>query len=148
MLRDGIGIEKNSEQAEIYFQKAYSGFYKIAAENPDEKILYRLGMMTFSGTGCDADRDLGIEYIKQSAELGNEYAQAFLDNSNRYIQTVTQNAVLSMLFSFGKLISDDYSRNLHGQKLRTEHKLKAAIRRKKQALGMKDNPLENLQYKG
>ena len=146
MLRDGIGIDKNSVQAEIYFQKAYSGFYKIAAENPDEKILYRLGMMTFSGTGCDADRDLGIEYIKQSAELGNEYAQAFLENSNRYIQTMTQNAIISMLFSFGRLISDDYNRSLHGQKLRTEHKLKAAIRRKKQALGMKENPLENQQF--
>ena len=104
-------------------------------------------MMTFSGTGCDADRELGIEYIKQSAELGNEYAQAFLDNSNRYAQTATQNAVLSMLFSLGRLISDDYSRSLHGQKLRTEHKLKAAIRRKKQALGMKENPLENPVFK-
>ncbi len=147
MLRDGIGVEKNPEQAEEYFQKAYSGFYKIAADNPDEKILYRLGVMTFSGTGCDADRELGIEYIKQSAELGNEYAQAFLENSNRYAQTAAQNAVLSMLLSFGRPISDDYSRNLHGQKLRTEHKLKAAIRRKKQALGMKENPLENPQFK-
>ena len=147
MLRDGIGTEKNTEQAELYFQKAYNGFLKIAQDNPDEKILYRLGVMTFSGTGCDADRDLGLEYIKQSAELGNEYAQAFLDNSNRYNLTAAQNAVLSMLFSFGRLISDDYSRNLHGQKLRTEHKLKAAIRRKKQALGMKENPLENPQFK-
>lgn len=148
MLRDGIGVDKDVEQAEIYFQKAYSGFYKIAAENPDEKILYRLGMMTFSGTGCDADRDLGIEYIKQSAELGNEYAQAFLENSNRYIQTVTQNAIISMLFSFGRLISDDYDRGVRGQRLRTEHKLRAAIRRKKQALGLKENPLENPQFKG
>ena len=148
MLRDGVGVEKNTEQAEIYFQKAYSGFRKIAAENPDEKILYQLGVMTFSGTGCNADRDLGIEYIKQSAELGNEYAQAFLENTNRYNLTAAQNAVFSMLFSFGRLISDDYSRNLHGQKIRTEHKLKAAIRRKKQALGLKENPLENPQFKG
>ena len=103
--------------------------------------------MTFSGTGCDTDRELGIEYIKQSAELGNEYAQAFLENSNRYAQTAAQNAVFSMLFSFGRLISDDYSRNLHGQRLRTEHKLKSAIRRKKQALGMKENPLENPVFK-
>lgn len=93
------------------------------------------------------DWKLGIEYIKQSAELGNEYAQAFLENSNRYIQTAAQNAVFSMLFSLGRLISDDYNRNLHGQKLRTEHKLKAAIRRKKQALGMKENPLENPIFK-
>ncbi len=147
MLRDGIGTEKNTEQAEEYFQKAYSGFRKIAAENPDDQILYRLGVMTFSGTGCAADRDLGIEYIKQSAELGNEYAKAFLENTNRYNLTAAQNAVLSMLFSFGRLISDDYNRSLHGQRLRTEHKLKAAIRRKKQALGMKENPLENPVFK-
>ncbi|MDE7400334.1 MAG: relaxase MobL [Oscillospiraceae bacterium] len=147
MLHDGIGVEKNSEQSEIYFQKAYSGFHKIATENPDDKILYRLGVMTFSGMGCDADRELGIEYIKQSAELGNEYAQAFLENMDRYNQTAAQNAVVSMLLSFGKLISDDYNRSLHGQKLRTEHKLKAAIRRKKQALGLKENPLENPQFR-
>lgn len=148
MLRDGIGIEKNSDQAENYFRNAYNGFSKIANDNPDDKILYRLGVMTFSGTGCDADRDLGIEYIKQSAELGNEYAQAFLENNRNYNLMAAQNAVVSMLFSFGRLISDDYNRSLHGQRLRTEHKLKAAIRRKKQALGMKENPLENLQYKG
>ena len=147
MLRDGIGIEKNSEQAENYFKNAYNGFLKIAAENPDDKILYRLGVMTFSGTGCDANRDLGLEYIKQSAELGNEYAQAFLENRSRYNLTVAQNAVLSMLFSFGRLISDDYNRSLHGQRLRTEHKLKDAIRRKKQALGLKENPLENPVFK-
>ena len=147
MLRDGVGVEKNPEQAEIYFPKAYNGFLKIAQDNPDDKIIYRLGVMTFSGTGCDTDRELGIEYIKQSAELGNEYAQAFLENSNRYAQTAAQNAVFSMLFSFGRLISDDYSRNLHGQRLRTEHKLKSAIRRKKQALGMKENPLENPVFK-
>lgn len=147
MLRDGIDIEKDEEQAEIYFRKAYNGFYKIANDSPDDKILYRLGVMTFCGTGCDVDRDLGIEYIKQSAELGNEYAQAFLENSHNYNLTSAQNAVFSMLLSFGKLISDDYNRSLHGQKLRTEHKLKAAIRRKKQALGLKENPLENQQFK-
>lgn len=58
-----------------------------------------------------------------------------------------QNAIASLLLTFGRLISDDYDRNLRGQKLRTEHKLKAAIRRKKQALGMKENPLENPVFK-
>ena len=147
MLRDGIGVEKNTDQAEVYFQKAYSGFNRIAAENPDDKILCRLGVMTFFGTCCDADRELGIEYLKQSAVLGNEYAQAFIENRDRYILTTAQNAVMSMLLSFGRLISDDYNHSLHSQKLRTEHKLKAAIRRKKQALGLKESPLENPQFK-
>lgn len=148
MLRDGIGTEKSSEQADMYFKKAYDGFQKVAAENPDDKILYRLGVMTFNGIGCDEDRERGIELIQQSAELGNEYVQAFLENSNRYHQTAAQNAVVSMLISFVRLISDDYNRSLHGQRIRTEHKLKAAICRKKQALGLKENPLENPQFKG
>jgi hypothetical protein len=54
---------------------------------------------------------------------------------------------MSMLFSLGKLISDDYNRSLRGQKFRTEHKLKSAIRRKKQVLGLKENTLENPQFK-
>lgn len=144
MFRDGISVEKKSEQAEIYFQKAYNGFSKIAAENPDDKILYRLGAMMFSGTGCDANRELGIEYIKQSAELGNEYAKMFLTNMER---STVQSAVSSLLLTFGRLISDDYRCSSRGLKLRTEHKLKAAIRRKKQALGLKENPLENPQFK-
>lgn len=144
MFLDGISVEKNSEQAEIYFQKAYSGFRRSTAENPDDKIIYRLGVMTFNGTGCEANRELGIEYIKQSTELGNEYAKMFLQNADR---ATVQNAVTSLLLTFGRLIYDDYNRNLHGQKLRTEHKLKSAIRRKKQALGMKENPLENPQFK-
>ncbi len=147
MLRDGIGTVKNQKQADVYFKKTYDGFQKVAAENPDDKIIYRLGVMTLNGLGCDADRELGIDFIKQSAELGNEYAKQFLENVNRYNLTATQNAVLSMLSSFGRLISDDYNRSLHGQRLRTEHKLKAAIRRKKQALGLKENTLENPVFK-
>jgi len=144
ILRDGIGTAKNPEQAEIYFQKGYNGFSKIAAENPDDKILYRLGVMTFSGVGCDADRECGIELIQQSAELGNEYAKMFLVNMDR---STMQSAVTSLLLTFGRLISDDYNRSSRGLKLRTEHKLKAAIHRKKQALGLKENPLENPQFK-
>ncbi len=144
MFRDGKGTAKNPEQAEIYFQKAYNGFCKIAEENPDDKILYRLGVMTFRGVGCDADRERGIELIQQSAELGNEYAKMFLVNMER---STVQSAVTSLLLTFGRLISDDYNRSSRGLKLRTEHKLKAAIRRKKQALGLKENPLENPQFR-
>ena len=62
-------------------------------------------------------------------------------------RSIVQSAVTSLLLMFGRLISDDYNRSLHGQRLRTEHKLKATIRRKKQALGLKENPLENPQFK-
>lgn len=62
-------------------------------------------------------------------------------------QLSVQNAVFAMLGAFGRLISADYNREFRGQKLRTEHKLKAAIRRKKAALGLEENPLENPVFK-
>ena len=142
MLQDGIGTENSLEQAEFYFKNAYKGFCKTQRENFDDKILYRLGVMTLKGLGCEADRDRGIEYIKQSAELGNGYAKIFLENTDRYNATEIKNAVISMLFFFGRLISDDYNRSLRQQNMRTEHKLKAAMHRKKQALGIKENSIE------
>ena len=63
------------------------------------------------------------------------------------LQINIQSAISDILRIFGNLISDDYNRSLQGQKLRTEHKLKAAIRRKKQALGLKESPLENPVFK-
>lgn len=62
-------------------------------------------------------------------------------------QPSVQNAIFNVLEAFGRLVSDDYNREFRGQKLRTEHKLKAAIRRKKAALGLKENPLENPVFK-
>ena len=88
MLDEGIGAEKNTEQAELYFKNAYKGFWEIKDENPDDKILFRLGMMTLTGQGCKADQNLGVDFIKQSAELGNEYAKVFLENMDRYNLTV------------------------------------------------------------
>ena len=134
--------------ADGYYTSAYKEFSKIANEKPNDKILFRLGIMTLKGQGCEADRNLGIEYIKQSAELGNEYAQSLLENMNKHYQTATRNAVMSMLFSFGRLISDDYKRSLRGHSMRTEHKLKSAIRRKKQTLGLKENSIEEQNQKG
>lgn len=128
--------------AEGDYTNAYKMFCKAATEKHSDKIFFRLGIMTLKGQGCEADSNLGIDYIKQSAELGNEYAQNFLERMYSYNQTQMQNAVVSILFSFGRLISNDYNRSLHGQKLRTEHKLKSAISRKKQALGLKENSIE------
>lgn len=57
-------------------------------------------------------------------------------------QSTIQSAALTMLKSFCRLISEDYTRISRGQNFRTEHKLKQAIHRKKAALGIKENPLE------
>ena len=58
-----------------------------------------------------------------------------------------QGAAFDLLKIFGGIISDDFNRNYRGQLMRTEHKLKDAIRRKKLALGIKESPLETHQFK-
>lgn len=72
----------------------------------------------------------------------NKEAKTFSERTDQYNQAAVRNAVISMLFSFGRLISDDYTRSLRQQNMRTEHKLKAAIRHKKQALGLKESLTE------
>lgn len=74
--------------------------------------------------------------------LDNKEAKTFYEGTDKYNQTAVRNAVMSMLLSFGKLISDDYNHGLRQQNMRTEHKLKAAMRRKKQALGLKESLTE------
>ena len=58
-----------------------------------------------------------------------------------------QGAAFDLLKIFGGIISDDFNRNYRGQLMRTEHKLKDAIRRKKLALGIKESPLETHQFR-
>lgn len=60
----------------------------------------------------------------------DELSETDITPSQNNSQSSAQNAVFAMLGAFGRLVSDDYNRSLHGQKLRTEHKLKAAIHRK------------------
>lgn len=76
--------------AEGDYTNAYKMFCKAVTEKPNDRILFRLGIMTLKGQGCEADSNLGIDYIKQSAELGNEYAQNFLERMYSYNQTQMQ----------------------------------------------------------
>ena len=135
----GYGTEQDYTEAFKWFEKAAGAGNHYAQ--------YSLGKIYFFGNGLDRDIDMARQWLTLSAEAGNEYAKALIEHMESYNQTAARNAVLSMFLSFGRLISDDYNRSLHGQKLRSEHKLKAAIRRKKQALGLKENPLENPQFK-
>ncbi len=91
---------------------------------------------------------LDIQYpVSEPNFYSDELSETDITQPQNNSQSSTQNAVFAMLEAFGRLISDDYNREFRGQKLRTEHKLKAAIRRKKAALGLKENPLENPIFK-
>ena len=78
MYREGLGVNCDQEQAEIYFQKAFDGFSLLEQKSKDDKLQYRLGQMLYSGTGTPKDINAAIDYLEQSAKMGNDYAQYLL----------------------------------------------------------------------
>lgn len=89
------------------------------------------------------DMDILQDKLEMSAETVHvETVEADIISPQVISKTAVQNAALTMLKSFCRLISEDYTRISRGQNCRTEHKLKQAIHRKKAVLGIKENPLE------
>lgn len=74
MLQNGTGTEKNTEQAEKYYKTAYEGFRSMEVNTKDGDLLYKLGIMTMNGIGCEADKNVGAEYLRRGAELKNVHA--------------------------------------------------------------------------
>lgn len=99
---------------------------------------YALGKLYLFGHEIERDTDKAKEWLEISAAAGNEYAKNLLENMDKYNQSVVQSAAVSLLNSLGRMLYEDYSRNTHSRYI-TEHKLQNAIRRKKLALGIKDD---------
>ena len=124
------------------------------AKNPVLKKMYnewcKLEQQKYETYTSAVQKFPPLEENKAFKAIKNAVIRAVLDmeiQQNEQPKSDIQNTIFDVLKTFANLISDDYNHNLHGQKLRTEHKLKSAIRRKKQALGLKENPLENPQFK-
>ena len=130
-------VPKNIGRALELLTKAYENGNSMGAYALVKLYLY----------GCEVERDIDTAryWFTQAANMGNEYAANMLQNLDRHNNTAVNNAVLSMLFSFGRLISDDYERKSRTRFV-SERKLKDAIRRKKESLGLKDDNTVEQQY--
>ena len=124
------------------------------AKNPVLKKMYdewcRLEQQKYETYTSAVQKFPRLEENKAFKPIKNAVIRAVLDmeiQQNEQPKSDIQNTIFDVLKTFANLISDDYDRSFRGQKLRTEHKLKSAIRRKKQALGLKENTLENPQFK-
>lgn len=68
----GIGVEKNIDQALIYYQ--------LAATQQDVRAEYNLGLLYLEGKTNPVDYPLGIRWLTTAAFKGNAYAQYVLAN--------------------------------------------------------------------
>ena len=123
-------IPLNTEKAVEWLQKAAD---KLSIAS------YALGKLYLFGREIPQDKELAVYWLTRSADAGNVFATYLLQNMAQFEQSRVQNAFMSMLSAFARLLNDSYNREDRSQRMHTDKKLRAAIRRKKQALGVKED---------
>lgn len=76
----------------------------------------------------------------RSADHGNEYAVELLQQMEQYEHDAMNNCILGLFMDVCRVLRDDYDqseRKLHTQ---ADSKLRRMIRKKKQEIGIKDEP--------
>lgn len=74
----GIGCQKDEDLANHHFKKVYHSFQEMISKQEDDHLLYRLGMMTLKGKGCEKNTTQAITYLEKAVSLENEDAKLLL----------------------------------------------------------------------
>ena len=123
-------------------EKVVSILELAAMEN--EWASFLLGRLYLYGTDdIQKDKEKALEWLELSAEQGNEYAQYMLDNIHSFENAVVANAIFGLFVNLSRCIADDYNRKFKSNKMSADRKLRRIIQQKKQALGLKEEHLQN-----
>ena len=123
-------------------EKAVSLLESAAMEN--EWASFLLGRLYLYGTDdIQKDKEKALEWLKLSAEQGNEYAQNMIDNIHSFENAVVANTIFGLFVNLSKCIADDYNRKFKSNRMTADRKLRQMIQQKKQALGLKEEHLQN-----
>ncbi len=123
-------------------EKAVSLLESSAEDNDWASFL--LGRLYLYGTDdIQKDKEKALEWLELSAEQGNEYAQYMLDNIHRFENAVVANTIFGLFVNLSRCIADDYNRKYKSNRMSADRKLRRIIQQKKQALGLKEEHLQN-----
>lgn len=100
---------------------------------------YALGKLYLFGREIPQDKELAVYWLTRSADAGNEFAQSLLEHIESYDQSRVQNAYMNMLLSLVRLLNENYNKTGRSIRMHIDKKQRAEIRRKKQALGIKED---------
>ena len=100
---------------------------------------YALGKLYLFGREIPQDRELAMHWLNRASDMGNEFAQHLLEHIDSFEHSRVQNAFMNMLLAFVRLLNENYNRTDRNIRMHTDKKLRAAIHRKKQALGIKED---------
>lgn len=123
-------------------QRSVSYFEQCSDTN--SWVKYQLGKIYLFGCGdVQQNREKALDYLTFSAEQGNEYAQNLIDHETEYENVMLTNTIFSLFANLSKCISEDYHQKFQSGRLSVDKKLRRMILEKKQALGLKEEHLQN-----
>ena len=123
-------------------EKAVSLLESAAMENDWASFL--LGRLYLYGRDdIPKDKEKAMEWLELSAEQGNEYAKNMLDNIHSFENAVAADTIFGLFVNLSRCIADDYNRKYKSNRMSADRKLRQMIQQKKQALGLKEEHLQN-----
>lgn len=123
-------------------EKAVSLLESSAAENDWASFL--LGRLYLYGRDdIHKDKEKAMKWLELSAEQGNEYAQNMIDNIHSFENAVAADTIFGLFVNLSRCIADDYNRKFQSNRMTADRKLRQMIQQKKQALGLKEEHLQN-----
>jgi len=91
MYFSGLGVEKDSEIASDYFQKAFIGFNEVEEKKAWKYTEYRIGKMLAAELGAEQNHEKAASWFMMSADQNYKYAQYSLGTLYYQGQGVEQN---------------------------------------------------------
>lgn len=88
---NGLGVEKNPDIANKYYEKALDGFQEVESRKAWQYTEYRIGKMYAAGLGTGQDYQTAAQWFGLSAEKNYKYAQYSLGALYHRGQGVEQN---------------------------------------------------------
>lgn len=126
--------EKNIEGAVQYLNKS--------AEQGNQFSQYALGKLYLLGIDMRQDKSLAAHWLTLSASRGNQYAQFFLDRLDQFREPNVMLAATKLLHLLGRMFRDNSIPPTNPDEMRIDSKRRLKLREKKQAIGQKDEPMQ------
>ena len=132
------GVGKQYLKTDI--QKAISMF-ELAAEQGSSYAEYQLGKIYCFGQGVPQNLEVGMEWLKASANHGNAYASVLLEKVQNHIHRQTTSAVFGLFRGLAGMIQTSANQHIR-RRNSIDRKQRQKIEEKKQAHGQRPSSYE------
>ena len=132
------GVGKQYLKTDI--QQAISMF-ELAAEQGSSYAEYQLGKIYCFGQGVPQNLEVGMEWLKASANHGNAYASVLLEKVQNHIHRQTTSAVFGLFRGLAGMIQTSANQHIR-RRNSIDRKQRQKIEEKKQAHGQRPSSYE------